>query len=283
MKKTLKTTTLLIAVIGLRLGLMAQTDGFYFPDINGDSVIRFQSDTSTANRYFDMDGDGNDDFLFIFYYGSHGMLPTNVKLQAPFSLTTGWETAVDRHQPENNVPIPDCSLRWDGEAVYYPTENGHGVSYYFDIEEKVNYAIRKKVEIGEETHYYYGWMICQQHWKCAYQEYDSIIVRIEGIAFCTILDYPLHFGQTSLDWNVNEVENKDFATIMPNPTTGLVTVKGNGIQHIEVYDLKGQRVLNRQPENNHFTIDLSGQPAGIYLFNITDKAGHRCIKKIVKQ
>lgn len=283
MKKTLKTTMLLIAVIGLRLGLLAQTDGFYFPDINGDSVIRYQYDPSMAHRYFDMDGDSVHDYVFNFFYGEYGIHPTNVELLAPFSLTTGWETAVDRYQPENNVPIPDCSLHWDGHAIYYPTENGQQPSYYFDIEEKLNYALRKKIVIDEEIHYYYGWMICQEHWKCAYHEYDSIIVRIEGIAFCTILDYPLRFGQTSLDWNVNEVENKDFATIMPNPTTGLVTVNGEELQQAKVFNAHGQFVASVEGDGEQLQVDLTGLPTGIYFVNITDKYGKRCVKKVLKQ
>ncbi|MBO7083232.1 MAG: T9SS type A sorting domain-containing protein, partial [Bacteroidales bacterium] len=36
-------------------------------------------------------------------------------------------------------------------------------------------------------------------------------------------------------------------------------------------------------QSQSITLNLSGQPAGIYLVKITDKKGQKCVKKVVKE
>ncbi|MBR4391523.1 MAG: T9SS type A sorting domain-containing protein [Bacteroidales bacterium] len=69
----------------------------------------------------------------------------------------------------------------------------------------------------------------------------------------------------------------------PNPTSGTVTVSGDGIAKAEVFNLLGQPIATQQADNGTVILDLEGLPQGIYLVNVTDKQGRKCVKKIVKE
>lgn len=71
--------------------------------------------------------------------------------------------------------------------------------------------------------------------------------------------------------------------IRPNPTKGTVAVTGEELQQVEVYNIMGQLILSEQSRGQSITLNLSSKPAGIYLINITDQNGKRCVKKVVKQ
>lgn len=79
------------------------------------------------------------------------------------------------------------------------------------------------------------------------------------------------------------VAGNDVICVHPNPTEGVFTVSGESLVELQVYNTLGQRVLTLQPSENTATIDLTGQPAGMYFINVTDQSGVRCVKKIVKQ
>jgi len=67
-------------------------------------------------------------------------------------------------------------------------------------------------------------------------------------------------------------------SIYPNPTSGIIQVKGNVIKTIEVYDYTGNKVLER---NDSGKIDLGGEPDGLYLLKIETDYGE-INKKIIK-
>ena len=46
--------------------------------------------------------------------------------------------------------------------------------------------------------------------------------------------------------------------------------------------MMGQTILKKNC-NGNIVIDLSGQPAGVYFINITDKNGRQSVKKIVRE
>lgn len=75
-------------------------------------------------------------------------------------------------------------------------------------------------------------------------------------------------------------------SIHPNPAQGVVTVastNGERMMGIEVFNLLGAVVFSNVeaiPAGDKFTIDLSGQPAGIYMIRIKTQAGWTT-KKII--
>ena len=73
------------------------------------------------------------------------------------------------------------------------------------------------------------------------------------------------------------------ATIHPNPTAGQFTVTGKDLRQAEVFNTLGQRILTVKGEGETLSLDLNGQPAGIYFVSITDREGRTCVKKVVKE
>ena len=146
-----------------------------------------------------------------------------------------------------------------------------------------NYYSHYGFRIKRGDDYYYGW----------FETYNRYVGKVEGkqiahygfdrTAYCTIPNYPLRWGQTELSDDVSENGALDFANIVPNPTTGVFTVTGENLNQIEVIDVLGQRITSLTANSDQTTIDLSGQPAGVYLVNVTDQNGKHFIKKIIKQ
>jgi len=70
--------------------------------------------------------------------------------------------------------------------------------------------------------------------------------------------------------------------IYPNPASGEVTVFANNgleVDHVAVYSLTGQKVLER----NSATLDVSGLSNGIYMVKVQTNAGKSFTQKLVKK
>ena len=66
--------------------------------------------------------------------------------------------------------------------------------------------------------------------------------------------------------------------VYPNPTTGIVTVDGEGIKNVEVMDMSGRMVMN----TNDRTVDMTNLSNGIYMMRISTEKG-TFTQKIVKK
>ena len=73
------------------------------------------------------------------------------------------------------------------------------------------------------------------------------------------------------------------ATLHPNPTSGLLTIRGEGLRQAEVTNMLGQRMLCVQGKSDELRIDMSPLPAGIYFVGITDESGRKSVQKVVKE
>lgn len=85
---------------------------------------------------------------------------------------------------------------------------------------------------------------------------------------------------------INEIGNKNIeVTAYPNPGNGVFNLTlhhpalapgETGSQTIEVYNMLGEKVHSNPftIHNSQFTIDLSNQPNGIYLYRVLDETGH---------
>ena len=91
-------------------------------------------------------------------------------------------------------------------------------------------------------------------------------------------------GQTDFTWDdVEETNASAFATLYPNPTTGLVTVMGRNLKAAEVVNTLGQCVVTVKGEGERLTVDITSLPTGVYFVNITDSEGRKCVRKVVKE
>ena len=63
----------------------------------------------------------------------------------------------------------------------------------------------------------------------------------------------------------------------------MFTLTGKDLLSVEIHNALGQVVANVPIDGEIITLDLAGQPAGVYFINISDKDGKRCVKKVIKQ
>jgi hypothetical protein len=93
------------------------------------------------------------------------------------------------------------------------------------------------------------------------------------------------FSNLSIQWTVSgttavqKINNSGDFTVFPNPSNGIFTITGNGIESVEVLTLSG-KVLIKNGRNS--SMDLSNYPDGIYLVRVKQN-NHTIIKKLVKK
>ena len=78
--------------------------------------------------------------------------------------------------------------------------------------------------------------------------------------------------------NVEEILSNTY-NIYPNPTSAQVTVEGENIDYIAVYNSVGQLVKVVRTQNN--VVDMSAFDNGVYFFNIVDNAGQSSVQRVV--
>jgi hypothetical protein len=78
--------------------------------------------------------------------------------------------------------------------------------------------------------------------------------------------------------NVEEILSNNY-NIYPNPTTGMVTIEGENIDYVAVYNSLGQLVKVVKTQNN--VVDMSACDNGVYFFNVVDNAGKASVQRIV--
>ncbi|MDF2550926.1 MAG: C-terminal target protein [Chryseobacterium sp.] len=80
--------------------------------------------------------------------------------------------------------------------------------------------------------------------------------------------------------SVNDTK-KELSTIYPNPTTGIIYVKGEDkIKSVEVSDAAGKAIKS---QNDTEKIDISDASAGVYFVTIKTQTNKTIIKKIIKK
>ena len=78
--------------------------------------------------------------------------------------------------------------------------------------------------------------------------------------------------------DVEEILSNTY-NIYPNPTAAQVTVEGENINYIAVYNSVGQLVKVVRTQNN--VVDMSANDNGVYFFNIVDNAGQSSVQRVV--
>ena len=250
--------TLLATLLLAMASTFAQEGGIIYTQYEPDRCVESERyHTFTINM--DIDGDGvkdcgvQMDFWRLIYFD--------------FLLYDGWERC-NRNFDDESDTIVSGPHRWFRDG--------------WTITADATVGLRKVVN---DTTVYYGWL------RLTYQDltnwelippYEKEIVCVHDMAFCTIPNYPLRWGQTSLT-GIEENGSAAFATVHPNPTTGLVTIVGENLNQADVVNMLGQCVATVQGKGKTLQIDISSLPAGIYFVRITDDEGRKCTHKVVKE
>ncbi len=176
-------------------------------------------------------------------------------------------TIYNNFYQDASLPLNDPDLCWGNTVLREERLEGDTSSYKPGL----------RIHVGEA--YYYGWLR-------AYTKYDAennvFYFKVTETCFCTIPNFPLKWGQTFL----NDVDDNDmnaFATLHPNPTSGLVTITGQDLKTAEVFNTLGQQVATAIGKGETMQINLSELPSDIYFVRITDEEGRKCIRKVVKE
>lgn len=73
-------------------------------------------------------------------------------------------------------------------------------------------------------------------------------------------------------WNV--IDNQlDVLKVYPNPSTGSLLVKAEGMRQVSIFNVLGQSVLDREVQSDEAQFDLSGFADGIYQLLVTTETG----------
>jgi Leucine-rich repeat (LRR) protein len=81
---------------------------------------------------------------------------------------------------------------------------------------------------------------------------------------------------------INDVENTS-VSILPNPTSSIVTINSNGIiNSIQLYDVQGRLIETKLENSQQVSFDLSDKNSGIYFLKVFTENGVK-VEKIIKE
>ena len=282
--KMRKTIPLLLA-LSLSTCLAAQIPGVInrtldtcFVDLTNEDLSHNIDEHSRILYPIDIDGNGDDDLMVIL---GMGYLPESPLVFLFRILHRSLSLA--RITDEEALANMDLGLA----QHYVSTPNWRAVSVekynddcFYDTTKTFHFAIRREVVDEEgELHYCYGWLDGRYRARRGEPHtWPKTTFCIERMYYCTIPDYPLRYGQTSI--GETDIEN---IVIRPNPTDGVFTVSGMLFREAVVYDITGKKVAQRKNPTGMMTLDLTGLGNGIYLVVLTDNDGDRHLKKIAKR
>ena len=259
----------------------AQEGEIIYTDFEPDLSIEALSATYDKDTIkIDLDQDGTIDFkMYIdrLYSGSARYVFVSSSWEFRICFNSIYSYG---YMDENDtiVPYPRWSSANDAyELLWYPLDT-HFMEFYM--------GFRKTVY----DEHYYAWAKIYmnrnpdgQGYHPSHGYFDIVYAYCDAMAYCTIPDYPLRWGQTSLTESIDETGATVFATLHPNPTTSLVTITGENLRQAEVLNMLGQKVLSVQGEGDELRINMTALPAGVYFVNVTDSEGRKCVQKVVKE
>jgi hypothetical protein len=92
-----------------------------------------------------------------------------------------------------------------------------------------------------------------------------------------LVSIPLHM---TVDWTSVGETNTDAYQIYPNPATTMVTLKGENLSHVAIYNVAGQLVRVVKLGNVVNNIDMNVE-AGVYFFSIYGNDGSNSVQRVV--
>lgn len=263
---------LVILFAVLTLHVKAQQGGIVYTEYDSDTIVPYGPPDYYHNKFWiDTNLDGENDLVIRFSTDRRGIIVVfgfnDTENRIKRSYYSGYSEPIQLNDTIQN-------LRWLTWGTYFTEEGGDdGFRGYV--------CTRTKVEEG----YLYGWMDIELYWlpqPQGYMWHPNVICH--GMAFCTIPNYPLRVGQTSLDWNVNEINSTAAVNVHPNPIKDTFTITGTQLSEVRLQSVTGQLVAIKQGNGaESLTVDVSDLPSGLYFVSAIGEDGSRSVLKVVKE
>ena len=256
----MKTKTLLLAVFAclFSLSLFSQEDGtIIYTDFEPDSIIFPVNYCSSGCNPIDVNYDQVSDFYFCKNYYSTGYFSLEMYVY------TSWKVCkiIKENISENS--------NWESRINI---ETGSHMNNNNVI---INFGLRFWIE---NVGFCYGWLrlsyvVCETGYE----------VKLYDMAYCTIPNYPLKFGQKSLTEDVAEIDgfNRQYE-LYPNPADDRLVLKladEHKCENVAIYSIDG-RMLKSQ-DSDFDNIDVSALTRGVYFVRIRLQEGSVFSEKIV--
>ena len=90
------------------------------------------------------------------------------------------------------------------------------------------------------------------------------------------------FPGNTLILNVESVAEENEVAVYPNPANDIIYVQGYDIQHVDIYNTIGVKLVSKDV-NNSESIDIAGFASGIYFVRTIDANGNIATTKIIKR
>ena len=258
----MKRILLLLLVLSTSFDLTAQNNEILYLDFNPDSTVYYPIE----KLYIDFDQDGESDAYLYTHVTSGGWWFDCYSL-------SDWELCCCK---DTVAPIQEFDDNWGVGFNLLPPEQYE------------RFAVRRLTNNG----YYYGWMEVSYGvywWEDKNRDHESGwhskgYLVLDKQCYCSIPDYPLRWGQTSLNSAIGENgEPTDIATVQPNPGNGQVRIEAPTEDCVvRFYDLNGRLILAK-PFDFATDVDTDHWTPGLYLWEIWNGTQHQASGKWVKE
>ena len=165
-------------------------------------------------------------------------------------------------------PVQDLTIEEGDHSLtinWNAPEGGNAIAYNFYSDGVLAMENITDTQITMECDYgFYVFAV-----EALYENEMTSVKMVKGI------DYQDH---TSVAENQENVYS-----IYPNPTNGNITICGEEIDMVEVYNICGQKVMTVEANSNNVNVNMSELTTGVYMVKITDKNGNSTVNKVVKR
>ena len=236
MKKLVTILTVLVAAMSLK----AQQGEIIYRDFEPDSII-YVFHTGSGSMLIDLDGEGEADIRMYYTAGSDGVF---LEIYSIYS---------------DSLKI--CAVEQDKVLTEVEEEEWNNSIYFGVVHTHDNYGFRFKHNDG----FLFGWFE-------TFKE-SSGNWGFDRTAFCTIPNYPLRYGQTTLTTGFEEETIDNGFSVYPNPTKDILNVEtcqGASLPEKTAYritNLLGQTLLQGNITAETQQINIENLPAGMYFIS----------------
>ena len=165
-------------------------------------------------------------------------------------------------------PVQDLTIEEGDHSLtinWNAPEGGNAIAYNFYSDGVLAMENITDTQITMECDYgFYVFAV-----EALYENEMTSVKMVKGI------DYQDH---TSVAENQENVYS-----IYPNPTNSNITICGDEINMVEVYNICGQKVMTIEANSSNVNVNMSALTTGVYMVKIVDNNGNATVNKVVKK